>query len=122
MKGEMYPRGEHPYWCDLGDVCGGDEPNHVGRTSHLFVQSAEARVSLQLSRIDDTAPIGNRVGPLQVRLTLNQGSPGFAEAELSVDEAQALAILLKQYVEFVTIHDRFHIGAPAEEVLANGPA
>ena len=64
MKAQMYKAGEHPYWCDLGSDCGGDHPNHIGRTSHLFVQSAEARISLQLSRIDETAPAGNWAGPL----------------------------------------------------------
>ena len=92
----MYPTGEHPFWCDLIDCDRPDDPNHIGRTSHMFVQTSEARVSLQLSRIDDSAPAGTWAGPVQVRLTLNRlarHSHGRALTRLNRDAGAAVQVL-----------------------------
>lgn len=59
MTRNYYPHGQHPSWYELGRNCTGEEPNPIGRLSQMFVQSAEARLTIKLSRIDDTASIGN---------------------------------------------------------------
>lgn len=99
----MYPHGHHPYWCDLGPACSGDDPNHVGRTSQMFVQKAEGALKIQLSGHDDSAPAGIVVGDRLVRITLEEaGFTGSATAELSIDEVRAASILLAQYAEFAS--------------------
>lgn len=122
MTRHYYPHGQHPSWCELGSNCASEEPNHIGRLSQVFVQSAEARLTIELSRIDDTAPIGNIAGEAQIRVTLSQGTQlGVAYAELSVDEARAASILLAQYVEYAERENRFPIHQPREVIAAEGP-
>lgn len=116
-----YPHGQHPSWCELGRNCTGEEPNHIGRMSQMFVQSAEARLTIELSRIDDTAPIGNIAGATQIRVSLSQGATmGSAEAELSIDEARAASLLLAQYVEYAEREDRGAIHLARDVIAAEG--
>jgi hypothetical protein len=117
-----YPRGQHPSWCDLGQQCSTDkEPTHVGRKSQMFVQSAEARLTIELARMDDTAPIGNIAGSVQVRVTLDQGATvGGVEVELSVDEVRAATLLLAQYVEYAESEGRGSVHQPLEVIVAEG--
>lgn len=122
MSGHVYPSGEHPYWCELRDHCAGEEPNHVGRVSQMFVQAAEARLKIELSRIDDTLPAGNVTGEVKIRLSLSQGATvAEADAELTVDEAKAASLLLAQYVEYAQMEERRKIHGTREAILAEGP-
>lgn len=122
MSGRHYPKGEHPYWCDLRDHCAGEEPNHVGRVSQLFVQMAEARVTVELSRVDDTVPAGNVTGDVLIRFGLSRGATiAEADAELTVDEAKAVSLLLAQYVDYAQMEDRRSIHTSRDRILAEGP-
>lgn len=116
-----YPHDQHPSWCDLHPCCDGEEPNHIGRMSRIFVQGAEARLTFELSRIDDTAPIGNVEGTVQIRLGLVEGATvGSARAELSVDEARAASLLLAQYVEYAEQEQRGSIHMERDYVATEG--
>ena len=123
MNRHYYPHGQHPSWCELGQQCSGDkEPTHVGRKSQMFVQGAEARLTIELSRMDDTAPIGSIAGSVQVRVTLDLGATvGGVEVELSSDEVRAATLLLAEYVHYAESEGRGSIHQTREVIAAEGP-
>lgn len=129
MKTTMYPNGQHPYWCDLDSSMCGDEvtarcgPSHIGRTSHMFVQSAEGRITLQLARYGDhVAPAGTRVGDIGVLVTMTDaGCVGSARAFLSIDEMQTLALLAKNYTWMVKRENKFPMHTTPDVIREEGP-
>lgn len=88
----------------------------------MFVQSAEARIKIELSRIDGTLPAGNIAGEVKIRLNLSQGATvAEPDAELTFDEARGASLQLAQYVEYAQKEERRMFHGSREAIMAEGP-
>lgn len=118
MTRHLYPHGEHPFWCELLEAdCGtNDDPHHLGRTSTMFAQSDEVRMQLQLVRPDQRVPAGTVPGEVRAKLTTDAGLERIS-VWLNRHEAETLANLLAQYVDFIDRETKFGDGSTSAEIL-----